>query len=33
MHKCVGFSKEAAAEAAKLIQAKLDEINKAAPRG
>jgi predicted MFS family arabinose efflux permease len=33
MHKCVGFSKEAAKEAAKLIQAKFEEINKAASSG
>ncbi len=33
LHKCVGFSKEAAQEAAKLIQAKVDEINKAASQG
>lgn len=33
MHKCVGFSKEAAAEAAKLLQAKLDEINKSPSKG
>lgn len=28
MHKCVGFTKEATVEAAKMVQAKLDEINK-----
>ncbi len=33
IHKCVGFSKEAATEAAQLIQARLDEINKSAPKG
>jgi hypothetical protein len=33
LHKCVGFSKEAAEEAAKLLQAKLDEINKSTPKG
>jgi len=29
MHKCLGFSKEAAQEAAKLLQAKIDEALKA----
>jgi len=33
MHKCVGFSKEAAEEAARLLQAKVDEINKSQSRG
>jgi hypothetical protein len=33
MHKCVGFSKEAAIEAAKLLQAKYDEIQKAQSQG
>ncbi len=33
MHKCVAFSKEAAAEAAKLLQAKIDEINKVPSNG
>jgi len=28
MHKCLGFSKEAAAEAAKLLQAKIEETLK-----
>jgi hypothetical protein len=28
MHKCIGFSKEAAAEAAKLLQTKIDEAAK-----
>ncbi len=27
MHKCLGFSKEAAQEAAKLIETKINEIN------
>ncbi len=33
LHKCVGFSKEATVEAAKLLQAKLDEINKSQSKG
>ncbi len=33
LHKCLGFSKETAAEAAKLLQAKLDEINKSQSKG
>ena len=28
MHKCIGFSKEAAEEAAKLLQTKIDEAAK-----
>jgi hypothetical protein len=28
MHKCIGFSKEAAIEAAKLIRTKMDEVAK-----
>jgi len=28
MHKCIGFSKEAAVEAAKLIRTKVDEVSK-----
>jgi len=28
MHKCIGFSKEAVAEAAKLLQTKIDEAAK-----
>lgn len=33
MHKCVGFTKEATAEAAKILQAKLAEINKPQSKG
>jgi hypothetical protein len=33
MHKCLGFSKEAAAEAAKLLQAKMDEAAKSQSKG
>lgn len=33
MHKCVGFSKEAAFEAAKLIRTKVDEMSKSQPKG
>jgi len=33
MHKCVGFSKEAAAEAAKLLETKMDEAIKSESKG
>lgn len=32
MHKCVGFSKEAAQEAAKLLETKMNEIAKSSPQ-
>jgi hypothetical protein len=32
MHKCVGFSKEAALEAAKLIETKVNELAKGQPQ-
>jgi len=32
MHKCLGFSKEAAEEAAKLLETKIDEALKAQPK-
>ena len=32
MHKCIGFSKEAAVEAAKLLRTKLDEVAKSQPK-
>ncbi len=33
MHKCIGFSKEAAIEAAKLIRTKMDEASKTRSKG
>jgi hypothetical protein len=32
MHKCLGFSKEAALEAAKLLRTKMDEVAKSQPK-
>lgn len=32
MHKCIGFSKEAAVEAAKLLRTEMDEVTKSQPK-